>query len=448
MKKHLTIVTMVAILAAACSKSKNSEQSEIVQDQIPYKSQIDSLLSVYEQSGDFMGSVTLFGSGQIVYSNAIGFSDLETKRKLNPDTKFRIGSISKTFTAVLVLMAQEENKLSLDQTIDTYFPSVENAGNITISNLLNHRSGIHSFTRDKDFFSYHTRYISSDDMLNTISKYQSDFMPDSKSEYSNSNYFLLALILEKVYETTFENILTDKILTPLDLKNTYAGDTINLESNECYSYEYIDDWSKLPETNMSVAMGSGSIVSTSIDLTVFIDALFSGKLISAASLAKMKTIVDDHGMGLMRFSIGGREAYGHHGSIDGFKSTLMHFPDQGLSIALVSNGSNNNKEEVFMEVLKHYHQDKLIEISEAEVIRYVGTYTNPNDASDKLIFLNDGNILIHSIKGEFEEALIYKGSRRFLFEQLYAESMVFTFSVDGKQLTLHQGEYEGVFYKE
>ena len=103
---------------------------------------------------------------------------------------------------------------------------MKNANKITIAHLLQHRSGIHSFTKDKWFFDNRTKYISSTEMLSKISNYESDFEPNSQGEYSNSNYFLLSLILEKVYNVSYDNLLQEKICKPLKLNNTYSGKEI------------------------------------------------------------------------------------------------------------------------------------------------------------------------------------------------------------------------------
>jgi len=223
-KQTLLIVAFIALLLS-CSENKKSVQSE-KQKPDTYQVKIDSLLEAYNKNNEFMGSIILSQNGKTVYENTVGFSDVKTKKKVNANTKYRIGSVTKSFTATLIFKAIEENKLKLNGTIENYFPNVKNANKITIAHLLQHRSGIHSFTKDKWFFDNRTKHISSEDMLSKISKYESDFEPNSKGEYSNSNYFLLALILEKTYNTSYENLLQEKICKPLQLNNTYSGKEI------------------------------------------------------------------------------------------------------------------------------------------------------------------------------------------------------------------------------
>ena len=448
MKNKILLLASVIFLLLSCSQNKKTASS-IKQEPITYKTKIDSLLKTYENSGKFMGSIAISHNRKTVYTNAIGFGDIETKKKTDVTTKYRIASITKTYTAVLIFKAIEENKLTLEQTIENYFPTIKNANKITIAQLLQHRSGIPNYTKTKDrsFFNYHTEYKSPRQMLTLISNLGGGFEPNSKAEYSNSNYFLLSQILKKAYDLSYKDILKTKICEPLNLNNTYNGNAVDIINNEANSYSYTTEWEKLPETNLSLALGAGSIVSSPIDLAKFMDALFTGKLISTQSLEIMQTIKDGYGMGLVRYNIADRKGFGHRGTIDGYKSTAIYFPEEKLNLVITSNASNDNINSIFLEVLKLYLDDAPIEISENEVKKYVGTYVDNVDESSKFTFIQDKNVLVLFVKEESKEPLIYKGNNRFIFEQMYAESMSFTFSVDGLQLILEQGDAKGTYVK-
>jgi CubicO group peptidase (beta-lactamase class C family) len=288
----------------------------------------------------FMGSVALLNVNKIAYSNQIGYADVETQKKPNADTKYRIGSISKTFTATLIFKALEEEKLDLNQTINYYFPSIKRSSSITIGNLLNHRSGIHNFTDDKHYFNYNTKPKTKAEMLAIISTSGSDFEPNSKSKYSNSNYLLLSYILEEIYNKNFAEILNEKILHPINLKNTFYGSKIDLSNNEAYSYLYNEQWKKQAETDMSIPLGAGGIISTPTDLLQFSQALFSYKIISKNSLDAMKLLKDNYGMGIFKIPFHDKFSFGHYGSIDGFNAVFVYFPKEKCAAALTSNGNN------------------------------------------------------------------------------------------------------------
>ena len=163
------------------------------------KTKLDNYFNALEQNNKFMGSVAVSKKGEVIYRKSIGFADVENNVKANDNSKYRIGSISKTFTAVLILKAVEEKKLKLSQTIDKWFPSLKNVKKITIEHLLRHRSGIHNFTNDKDYLTWNTQPKTEEKMVEIIAKGGSDFKPNSKAEYSNSNFVLLTYILEKTY---------------------------------------------------------------------------------------------------------------------------------------------------------------------------------------------------------------------------------------------------------
>ena len=440
---YLLLISILLIFSCQ-EKDKNASSNQNKPENITLK--IDSLLNVYEKSGEFMGSIILSQNEKIVYTNTVGFSDIETKKKASINTKYRIGSITKTFTATLIFKAIEENKLELNETIDNYFPNIKNANKITIAHLLQHRSGIHSYTKDKWFFDNRTNYISSKEMLSKISTYESDFEPNSKGEYSNSNYFLLALILEKIYTTYYKELLQEKICKPLKLNNTYVGKEIN--KNESYSYKYDEKWIEFPESDLSSTKGTGSIVSTAKDLNIFFESLLTGKIISTENLVLMKSIKNRFGMGLFRYKINDRQGFGHRGRIDEFRATSIYFDKEKLAFTLISNGSKIDINEIYQEILKLYLNDAPVEISENEVENFVGIYVSQNDPDDKSVFIQDKNILVNFIKNEFKAPLIYKGNNRFVLEQMYAESISFTFSADGKQMIFEQSGNKWNYIKE
>lgn len=445
MNNQTLLIVLFTTLLFSCTENKKSTQST---KQVPtnYQVKIDSLLEAYDKNNKFMGSIILSKNGKIVYKNAVGFSNIKLNQKAGIHTKYCIGSVTKSFTATLVFKAIEENKLKLNETIESYFPNIKNAKKITIANLLQHRSGIPSYTKDKWFFENRTQYISPRKMVSKISAYESNFEPNSKGEYSNSNYFLLSLILEKVYNSSYNNLLQEKICIPLQLNNTYVGKEMN--PNESYSYTYDDMWNEFPKTNLSTAKGTGAIVSTPKDLNTFFESLLSGTILSEENLQLMKDVKDRFGMGLFRYTINDRHGFGHRGRIDEFRATSIYFAREKLAFTLISNGATIDINGVYQEILKLYLNDTPIEISENDVKKFVGVYVSQNEPDEKTVFIQDKNVLINFIKNEFKEPLVYKGNNRFVLEQMYAESISFTFSADGKQMVFEQSGNTWKYTKE
>ncbi|UBM59989.1 beta-lactamase family protein [Marinilongibacter aquaticus] len=415
------------------------------------KTKLDRYFNALEEHNKFMGSVAVSKNGEIIYAKTIGYADLENKVKANEKTKYRIGSISKSFTTVLILRAIQEKRLDLDQTIEKWFPTLENAGEITVKQLLSHRSGIHNFTNNADYLKWNTKAKTEKEMVEIIAKGGSDFEPDSKAEYSNSNFVLLTYILEKTLSKSYANLLQEYIVAPIGLTDTYVFGGIDPEKNESKSYRFMGDWKLQPETDYTIPLGAGAIISTPSDLTKFADALFEGKLLTAESLETMKTIKDGYGVGLFQTPFYKNIGYGHTGGIDGFSSVYSHFPDDKISYALTSNGSNFNNNDISIAVLSAVY-GKAYEIPTFQVYaltaedldKYLGVYAS-TQIPLKITITKDGNTLIAQGSGQAAFPLEATEKDKFKFDQAGAK---FEFKPTDKTMTLFQGGGKIEFTKE
>ncbi|TKB99879.1 serine hydrolase domain-containing protein [Pedobacter cryotolerans] len=412
---------------------------------------LDSLFNILAAYNKYMGNVAVAKNGKTIYAKAIGKADIETGKDANTDSKYRIGSISKTFTATLIFKAIEEKKLTLNQSINTYFPNVKNANKITIGNLLNHRSGIFNLTNDPNYLKLNTIPKSRTELVNMINATPSIFEPNSKSEYSNSNYVILSIILEKIYKKTYPEILTEKIINQLKLKNTYYGAKINLANNEVNSYAFTGIWLKQPETDMSIPLGAGGIVSNPADLNTFIAALLNGKLVTLPSVELMKTIKDNYGMGLTKIPFYDHIGFGHGGAIDGFTSLLYYFPTEQLSVAITSNGNNYDNNQILIALLSAYYNKPFdipsfteIAVKAEDLDQYLGTYGAANFPM-KIAITKKENILIAQATGQ--GPLELKATAKNTFEFI-AAGIVLEFNPAIKQMLLKQGGGKYTFTKE
>lgn len=403
---------------------------------------LDSLFQILETKDKFMGSIAVAENGKLLYTKSIGKDDIDSNKQSTIATKYRIGSISKMFTSCLILKAVEENKLNINQTIDIYFPTIENAKKITIGNLLNHRSGIHNFTNDEAYLKYNTQPKSEKEMVEIIAKGKSDFEPDSKADYSNSNYVLLSYILGKTYKKSYKEILSSKIIKPLGLKNTYFGGKTNIQNNECYSYHYASKWEKETETDMSIPMGAGAIVSNPTDLVVFINNLFSNKIVSEKSLEQMKTIKDNFGMGLLQVPFNNKKGYGHTGGIDGYRSVVYFFPESKLAIALTSNGMIYANNDIIIAALSSYYGKpfeipnfKTIELKTEDLDQYLGEYSSAGFPL-KITITKNNLKLIAQATGQSSFPLDATEKDKFEF---LAAGIKLEFSPSQNQMILNQG---------
>jgi CubicO group peptidase (beta-lactamase class C family) len=417
------------------------------------KPKLDSLFGILAEKNKAMGNLTISKNGIVLYNKSIGYSFISDNEKKNTTniTKFRIGSISKMFTATMVFQLIEEGKIKLTTTLDTYFPNIPNAGKITISNLLNHRSGLHNFTDDPDYTTWMKQPKSQHEMLSIISKCKIDFQPNEKASYSNSNYVVLGYIIEKIYNQPYSEILKEKITSKIGLSNTYFGAKTNIDNNESFSYQYANSWKQLPETDLSIPGGAGSIVSTPTDLTQFIEALFSLRLISYSSLKQMKTMTDGYGMGLFQMPFYTKKAYGHNGGIDGFASNLAYFPEDSIAVAYCTNGQVYPLNDILIGVLSIcFNKDysiptfNAVSLKLADLNKYLGVYAS-KQISLKITITNDTTTLFAQATGQSMFPLEATEKDKFKFDQA---NIKMEFDTEKNEMTLKQGGVNYLFRKE
>jgi D-alanyl-D-alanine carboxypeptidase len=425
--------------------------SHIIYSQDFDKAKLDKYFDVLETNNKFMGSVAVSKNGDIIYIRSAGFSDVENGIKANENSKYRIGSISKTFTATLVLKGVEKRKIDINQTIDKYFPGIKNSDKITISHLLYHRSGIHNFTNDKDYLTWNTNPKTEKEMVDVITKGGSDFEPNSKAEYSNSNYVLLTFILEKSFKKPYAVLLEEYITKPLGLKNTYLGGKVKPSDNECYSYRFLENWILMPETDTSIPLGAGGVVSTPVDLVKFSDALFSGKIITKESLDMMKSLKDNFGIGLFPIPFYNKTSFGHTGGIDGFASIFSNFAEDNISFAFTSNGMNYTNNLISLAILSAVYGKpyeipnfKTLNITSEELDGYLGVYSS-SQIPLKITITKNNKTLMAQATGQPAFPLEATEKDKFKFDQA---GVVMEFNPAEKTMVLKQGGGQFAFVKE
>ena len=374
------------------------------------RAKLDQFFDRLAEKNKAMGSLAIAKDGNILYTRAIGYSQINgtEKKPLSAASRFRIGSITKMFTATMTLQLVEEGKLKLTDTLDKFFPQIPNAKKITIAQILSHRSGIPNVRRDQNSQgNVNTTPITKDEMLALIAKATPDFEPDSKQSYSNSGYFLLGLIIEKLTGKPYEEALKERITSKIGLKDTYtATGSIDVNKNESLTYIHFGgDWKQVRETHPSILFGGGSIVSTASDLAKFIQALFDLKLISQESLDLMKTIRDGDGSGMEPFTFAGKTFYGHAGGGDNYGAWLAYEPEEKLAVAYTTNAKIYPVVNIVRGVVEIYYNEPFqipalesIAVSPEVLDKYVGVYSSP-EAPVKFTITRDGSTLFFQPPG-------------------------------------------------
>lgn len=375
---------------------------------------LDSLQSILNQNQQVKGSYCIYKSGKVVAEGSFGYEQ--------GDYTYRIGSISKTFTAALILKAVEEGKIKLSDPIDQWFPKIPNAESISIEMLLNHRSGIHNFTNDASFPQIMETEQSRADMLSRFASMEADFKPGSDFNYSNTNYVLASYILESIYGQGMQVLLEKHISKSAKLKNTYFFLEDKKDEREVDSYYWSGNWNIMPRTHPSIPMGAGAIASNPEDLCRFMRSLHQGAIIKSSSISKMKGD-SDYGLGLMQFPFYSKVAYGHNGGIDGFQSHASYFPEEDLAIALCLNGAQYPMNDLLVDLLSIYFERedyqlpefKQVDLAVEELEQYIGTYRSANFPMDIEVFV-EGTQLKAKATGQGSFPLSALGEHKFEFK--------------------------------
>ncbi|RVT71090.1 class A beta-lactamase-related serine hydrolase [Flavobacterium sufflavum] len=373
---------------------------------------IDQFLDVLASQDFAMGSLSISQNGNLLYQKAIGYASIDNSKKTpaTTATKYRIGSATKMFTAVLIFQLVEEGKIKLEQKLSDFYPQLPNANKITISDMLYHRSGLHDYTKETNYPDWMNKTKTHDELLEIIKEKGSDFEPNTKADYSNSNYLLLGYIIENKCKMPYAKAIEKRITSKLKLKDTYYGSSSNIRNDESGSFKYSDNkWNTVKKTNLGIHGGAGALISTPTDMTVFINALFTNKLVNKSSLSKMKDLIDDYGMGLFSNKYGTETSFGHNGRVEEFYTAVWYFPTQKLSFAYCTNGILYPRTDLIDGILKIcFNQEFTIPFSKnynlksEDLDQYLGQYSSGQIVVN--CTKNNTKLLIES-KGKTFEAI-------------------------------------------
>jgi CubicO group peptidase (beta-lactamase class C family) len=383
---------------------------------------MDSLLTYLNKNDKFMGSLCIREGENVVFNKAYGFTDVEKNIASDRMTKYKIGSVTKTFTAVMIMQLIEEKKLNLQTKLNRFYPKIPNAEKITIYDLLHHRTGIVDYINGDSITAKNIyRFHSKEEMIQKITDYKPLFEPGTKHEYSNSNYNLLGYIIETLTKKSYAENIQTRIVKKANLLNTYFPQgKIETSVGESYSYLFNGTkWEKVEEWENSIAYSAGAIISTPADLTRFMYALFDGKLVKPSSLEQMKEIKEGYGKALMQFPFGERRFYGHTGGIENFRAVVGYYPTEKLGISLIVNGDNFNRNDIMIGVLSIYYKmpfpfPKFNKIEASELVKFTGTYSSKELPLKMTISEKNGELLAQAT-GQSAFPLTFKEEKTFIF---------------------------------
>jgi CubicO group peptidase (beta-lactamase class C family) len=416
MKVTIQRALVLVFVANSCFAQDTARMEEVVQ--------------TYVQNKTFMGTVLVARGSEVILSKGYGSANLEWNVPNTPSTKFRLGSITKQFTAASILLLEERGKLTLDDPIRKYVPDAPKEWDkITIFNLLTHTSGIPNFTSLPDYKTLKLDEMPVAKTIVTVRDKPLDFPPGEKMSYSNSGYLVLGDVIEIVTGASYEKFVTDNIFTPLGMKDSgYDSNTAVIARRAA---GYVPSGTGLVNAgyvHMSIPHAAGALYSTTEDLLRWEQGLFGGKVVSPASLAKMTTpFKNDYALGLTVQSVGGRKVIQHGGGIDGFNTFLAYYPDDKLTVAVLANINGQTPNQIAAKLADLAHgvavqptsDRKEIILPVATLAKYVGTY-ELQPGVDMMIRL-EGDHLTTQLPGQQRFQLFAESETKFFLKVVDAQ---------------------------
>jgi CubicO group peptidase (beta-lactamase class C family) len=287
-----------------------------------------------------MGAALVARGDKVLFTHACGYANVEWQVPNTPQSVFRIGSVSKQFTAAAILLLEERGKLSVSDPVRKHvFEVPDSWKDITIHHLLTHTSGIFSITSLPGFHDIKIRPLRPQQAIRDVFDRPLEFAPGTQYKYSNSGYLLLAVIIERASGQTYEQFLEQHIFKPLAMADTGSESTPRLVPRRASGYVPSPlGPMNAPYINMNVPIGGGSLYSTVEDLHRWNLGLFGGKLLSAASLKKMTTpVLSNYAYGIVAGRQGDRRLFTHDGGIEGFNASLAYYPESQVTVVVLSN---------------------------------------------------------------------------------------------------------------
>jgi CubicO group peptidase (beta-lactamase class C family) len=434
----LAVASMILLGAGACSYT-------FAQAPVDH---MDQIVRSYSDNHQFMGSVLVAQGDKIVFEKSYGDANLEWNIPDDSLTKFRIGSMTKQFTAASILLLEERGKLSTDDYVKKYMPDAPAAWEkITIYNLLTHTSGIPSFTSFPDYRTSEATPTTPKGLVDRFRDKPLEFQPGEKWNYSNSGYVLLGYLLEKISGQSYADFVTENIFKALGMKDSGYDSNSAVVPHHASGYSpshngpvnsgYID---------MTIPFSAGALYSTTHDLLLWEQALYGGKVLSAASLKKMTTpYKQNYGCGLMITTAKGHLQYEHGGGIEGFNTEMAYYPDDKLTVIVLANLNGGAPGDIAGKLAAVVHGEKVVMQSERKEIKvpheilakYVGSYEL---APGIFITMSlDGNQFFTQLTGQPKFEVFAETEKDFFLKVVDAQ---LTFEMDGQGkvtgLVLHQ----------
>jgi D-alanyl-D-alanine carboxypeptidase len=413
---------------------------------------IDSLAAAFLADGPVAGvSVAVVKGRDTIVMKGYGRADVENEVPATAKTVYRIGSITKQFTSAAVMRLVDEGKLALDDTLGKMLPSVPAAwSGVTLRLLLNHTSGIRSYTSLGPRWQRRWREeMSPDTIVGLVRDDTLDFKPGARWRYNNTGYVLLGMIIERASGKSYATYLEEQFYRPFGLSQTYYCTQRPIIKHRAQGYDRAGrELLNTEYLSMTQPFSAGALCSTVGDLVAWQRALVGGRVVRPASYAAMTTpesLVDGkpltYGYGLGVGRLATHRKVSHGGGINGFITDLAYYPDDTLHVAVLANTSPSNPGRLADQIarvalgLPPVTPPTGVALAGAERARYVGTYalTGPAGQKAPLRVFEQGGVLMAQIAGQTTSSLVPLGNHAFILRE--DPDVRITFAVSGDRAT-------------
>lgn len=301
---------------------------------------MDQVIRASADKDEFAGSVLVARDGEVLLDRGYGLANREWSVPNAGDTKFRLASVSKQFTAVTVMILSERGLVDLDAPVKTWLPDVPAAWDgVTVRRLLNHTAGVPDFTRLDDYEALKTQATTVEALIARFRDRPLDFQPGEKYAYSNSGYVVLTAVIEKVSGKSYADFVTETLFQPLGMSDSGYDDHAVVLSRRASGYvPSADGVENADYVDMSVPQGAGGLYSTTRDLLKWEQGLFGGQLLRPQSMVELTTPGrNDYALGLVVKKDGRAATISHSGGIEGFNTYMAYDPDKRMTVIVLGN---------------------------------------------------------------------------------------------------------------
>ncbi|MEP2773240.1 MAG: serine hydrolase [Fulvivirga sp.] len=421
MKKAIFSISFIFVFLLTFAQTNQERADAIIKEALP--------------NNEHGVAVLVARDGEILYEKYAGYANVKKQTAVEANTTFRIGSVTKQFTAAAILKLVEQGKMQLEDPLNKYIDDFPRGDKITIHHLLNHTSGIKSYTDQPDFIKSVGKSVATKELVDEIKALGFDFEPGEQWKYNNSAYYILGYLIEQQSGMSYEAFLKKHFFEPAGMENTGVYDNAKKYKMEALGYANEEGKMKLSmDWDMTRAGGAGNMYSTVTDLLKWNNFVFSGKAVRADLLEKAHTqlTLNDgsnypygYGWGVGAFR--GLEQIAHSGGLHGFLTWLAYYPEIDVTVAVTSNASPPLKivpGQLGKDMLEVFFEDQLESREEAEIDveelqKYVGKYEYPGGAI--MTVTQEEDKLFAQLTGQQRFQLFSEGENKFFWKVVDAQ---------------------------